>query len=133
MSTKLYDISDWCKKGSNLEDYPYIGEVDIGLEINQVVEIDGEYYAVGVYSYPKCSAGVHKIEINFDPEERNYEDSLTCPYCGYEDLDSFELEDNSEEHPCSKCGGIISYERVTTIEYNTAPKKAPEVIKTEWV
>lgn len=37
MSTKLYDISEWCKKGAEVENYPYVGEIDIDLTMGEII------------------------------------------------------------------------------------------------
>jgi ribosomal protein S27AE len=132
MSTKLYDISEGCRKGDELESYPYIGEIDIDLHIGEVFKVEDEYYAPGVISPMKHLAGVRKAEIDLDPEDKDYEDNLTCPYCGYVDSDSWELSDSEDEHTCGRCGATMSFERVVTVEYNSSPVKPPQIINAEW-
>jgi DNA-directed RNA polymerase subunit RPC12/RpoP len=34
---------------------------------------------------------------------------LKCPYCEYENPNSFELEDENEKHECENCQEIFSY------------------------
>lgn len=133
MSTKLYDIAEWCRKGSDLEDYPYIGEIDLDLNMGEVVKVEDEYYVAGVMHPNKHMAGVNKVEIELEPEDRDYESNLTCPYCGYEDSNSCELSDNDSEHECGRCGAKIEYERVVTVEYSSSPKKPPTIVKAEWI
>ena len=132
MSTKLYNISDWCRKGTEIEDYPYIGEVDINVSINEVIKIDENYYAPGVVNPSKNSAGVTKIELDLNPDSKDYTNNLTCPYCGNEDIDSWELSDNEDEHKCGRCRAIISYQRVVTVVYNSSPKTPPETVEARW-
>lgn len=131
MGTKLHDISDWCKRGIEVEDYPYIGEIDADLTLGEVVKVGTEYYAPGVLNLGNKSAGVRKIDINSEPEEKEYESELTCPYCGYKDSNSFELDD-SGEHECRRCGATIEFERVVTVEYNVYPKSPPEIVSANW-
>ncbi len=131
--TKLYDISNWCKQGYEIEDYPYIGEVDMDLDLGQVVKVDDDYFVPGVLNHINRSAGVRKMQIDFEPESKHYESGLVCPYCGYEDRDSWELADDDNEHECGRCGAIIAYERQVTVEYNSSPVKPPEVVTTSWV
>jgi rRNA maturation endonuclease Nob1 len=132
MSTKLYDISSWCRQGSELENYPYIGEIDIDLDLGEVAKVGGSYYVPGVLNCANKSAGVRKMEINLQPVDKDYEHELTCPYCGYKDSDSWELSDEDEEHECGRCGAIMSYQRVVTVEYNSSPKKPPDVVTAKW-
>lgn len=133
MSTKLYDVSNWCKQGAEVENYPYVGEINIDLAIGEVVKVGEDYFAIGVLNHGNKSAGVRKIDIDFEPKDKDYENNLICPYCGYENTDSWELPDDDEEYECGRCGAIISYERVITVEYNSAPVKPPEVVTTKWL
>jgi len=133
MSTKLYDISNWCKQGVEVKNYPYIGEIDIDLAIGEVVKVGDSFYVPGVLSPVNKRAGVRKMEIDFQPEDKEYENNLTCPYCGHEDSDSWELSsDDEDEHECGRCGGIMSYQRIVTVEYNSSPKKPPDVVNAKW-
>lgn len=133
MSTKLYDISNWCEQGAEVENYPYVGEINIDLTMGEVVKIGEKYFSIGVLNHIKKSAGVKQIEIDFEPEDKNYENNLICPYCGYEDKDSWELSDDDNEHKCGRCGAVISYERVVTVEYNSSPVKPPNIVNGQWI
>lgn len=133
MSTKLYDISNWCKQGAEVENYPYVGEVNIDLTMGEIVEVGGDCYAIGVLNRANKSAGVRQVEIIFEPEDKDYEINLICPYCGYENKDSWELSDEDEEHECGRCGAVMSYQRVVTVEYSSSPVKPPSVITTKWI
>lgn len=133
MSTKLYDISNWCKQGIEVENYPFVGEINIDLTMGEVVKIGGKYFAIGVLNNVDKSAGVRQINIDFEPVDKNFESNLICPYCGYEDKDSWELSDNDEEHCCGRCGAVLSYERVVTVEYSSSPVKPPNVVTAKWI
>jgi len=133
MSTKLYDISNWCRQGIELEGYPYIVEIDIVLSVGSVVKIGNKYYAAGVLSHVENSAGVREIKLNLKPDDKDYENNVTCPYCGYKDADSWELSDGEDEHECGRCGATMSYERIVTVEYNSSPKRPPEIVKARWI
>ena len=53
------------------------------------------------------------------------QDFITCPYCGYQDLDSFEYADvkGSCDYECPKCEkSFILDEPVMTIQYTTIKK-----------
>jgi hypothetical protein len=133
MSTKLYDISNWGKQGSEVENYPYIGEIDIDLSIGEVVKVGDSYFSIGVLSHVKRIAGAREVEIDLEPEDKDYESNLICPYCGYEDGDSWELSDDEEEHECGRCGATVSYRRVVTVEYNSSPVKPPDIVTAKWI
>ena len=133
MSTKLYDISNWCKQGAEVENYPYIGEISIDLTMGEIVKVEEDYYSIGVLNHVNKSAGARQIEIDFEPDDKDYENNVICPYCGYEDRDSWELTDDNEEHNCGRCGAVVSYERVVTVEYNSSPVKPPTVVTAKWI
>jgi len=133
VGTKLYDISSWCRQGPEIENYPYIGEIDIELSLGEVAKVGDSYYVPGVLSLADKRAGVRKMEIDLQPADKDYEHELTCPYCGYRDGDSWELSrDDEEEHECGRCGAIMSYQRAVTVEYNSSPVKPPDVVNAKW-
>jgi ribosomal protein S27AE len=132
MGTKLYDISDWCNKGADVKGYPYIGEINIKLSMGAIVRVDDDFYAIGVLERNAGYAGVRKIEINFDPEDESYTNNLTCPYCGFEDADSWELSDGEDEHECGRCGATMSFERIVSVEYSSSAVRPPEIVEAKW-
>ncbi len=44
---------------------------------------------------------------------------ITCPWCGYENKNSGEFEENSGEIDCGNCGEDFWYEREIEVSYNT--------------
>ena len=49
----------------------------------------------------------------------NYKDEITCPYCGYEQGDSWEASDSSDEEQCQDCEKKFCYQRETECHYNS--------------
>lgn len=49
--------------------------------------------------------------------------ALVCPYCGYEERDSWEVEPDDGERECGHCGEEYSYNRQVTVEYSTYKSK----------
>lgn len=45
-------------------------------------------------------------------------DEVTCPYCGYECSDSWEMSEG--EHECSDCGRTFDIEKNVTVTYCTS-------------
>lgn len=130
---KLYDISEWCKHGIEITDYPYLGETNVTAAISEVVKIGREYYSIGIISADKSQAGVRKVSYHAKPESRDYEDDLICPYCGYADHDAFELSDDDGETTCGRCGAEIHYTRNVEITYSTDGVKPPKVVNGKWM
>ena len=132
--TTLYDITNWPKLGFNKTEYPLIGTVDAAPQIGRVLDVAGQQFEVGVLNPKEGYAGVRPLatKLNTSPELRELEANIICPYCGNIDRDSFERseEDTTE---CMRCGGIIHYQRIVTIEYTTVPVKPPKLIRAHWV
>jgi len=51
--------------------------------------------------------------------DTSYTEFVTCPWCGYEEQDSFELEDDGE-YDCNSCGEPFVVCRIVNINYSTA-------------
>mgnify|MGYP001025302274 CR=1 FL=1 len=56
-----------------------------------------------------------------DPEEQYGTDNITCPYCGYENADSWEADESDDHYECPNCGSYFSYEREVSISYYSSP------------
>lgn len=105
-----------------------IKEIDYMPSLSSNFEIEGKTYHV-VSTYKRESLiGVRPFKYKDEVEENLEEDNLTCPYCGYEDADSFELNDEGETS-CGKCGSEMDYERVVEVSYISIPKKKNPIIK----
>ncbi|MDR6794717.1 Zn ribbon nucleic-acid-binding protein [Pseudarthrobacter oxydans] len=48
-----------------------------------------------------------------------YNQEAKCPYCNYEDTDSWELSDDGEWTECGSCGKRFGYERHLEVTYST--------------
>ena len=55
------------------------------------------------------------------------EPDVTCPVCGYIHECSFELDNCDDQYECPNCGAILSYERETTVVYNTKVVSLPKI------
>jgi len=51
-------------------------------------------------------------------KETKYKNNITCPLCGYEDKDSWELSKNDSEVECGNCGAILGYSRYVEVTYS---------------
>ena len=59
-------------------------------------------------------------------ENEQYEtDNLICPWCGYENINSWELSDGEDDYECPACGEVFTYERVVDVHY-TSKKRAED-------
>ena len=102
----------------------------------------GELLIINIVAYTICSmsgkankyqtAYVEKVKNQSvfvdgeDPEEQCVTDNITCPYCGYENADSWEADDSDEHYECPNCGSYFSYEREVNVRYYSTPVEKQE-------
>lgn len=55
--------------------------------------------------------------------EQWHTEYITCPYCGYEDRDSWECVDEDDEYECGMCGEVFEYVRNYEITYTSRKRK----------
>lgn len=133
MQTKLFDIKDWCQHGFDIENYPYIGTINGDVDIHKVIEIGGRHYIPGAINLTKGTAGVRHANVNTRSDSNEYEDYITCPYCGYADGDSFEQSEDNDTIECGRCGATIEYTRDVIVSYSTKGIKPPKIVKRAFV
>lgn len=63
-----------------------------------------------------------------EPEDEDYTEQITCPYCGYENSDSWEAGDDEDEYECPRCGSVFSYQRNVTVEYCSQPVRKAKAV-----
>ena len=132
--TKLYDITNWPRRGLDETKYLFIGTIDTSPKIGKVLDVAGQQFRVGILNHKDGCAGVRPLAAKLDtsPEPREFEPNIICPYCGNIDLASFERSDEDTTE-CMECGGTIHYQRIVTVEYTTEPVKPPKPIRAHWV
>jgi transcription elongation factor Elf1 len=69
---------------------------------------------------------VKEIKIK-EGEDCDFESNITCPYCGHQNIDSWESNDSEDEETCGRCGGVFSYQRDVEVTYSSSPVRAPEI------
>ena len=66
-------------------------------------------------------------EIESERIDYEYTMNITCPYCGYKNIDSWEMPDNSDSEICERCHGEYSYNREVMVEYCSQKIKKGEL------
>jgi len=112
--------------GYHYEDQSPLFELD-EVNIYDIFKFNNNHYCVWGTNRAKNYAVVSEIKFDKSGENQSYEQNIKCPYCGYENQDSWECEEQSEKYECGKCGSTFSYERQLTVEYNSVPVKANSV------
>lgn len=145
---KLFDYAVLSEKRS--WDYSEKGVTTEVDGINPIIETEkkismGDLLIINDIAYRICamSGRANKYNVAYverlkeqgvfinseEPEEKDYTHQITCPYCGYEDSDSWEEDDENDEYECPGCGSTFSYQRNVTVEYCSQPVKKADVIK----
>lgn len=142
---KIFDYADLGDKRSwdyQNDDTPEVDGIEPVFTTDKKVEI-GQVLIINNIAFTTCSISykgqnnpvwclVEKLKNqnvfirNEEPEEQDYKNEVTCPYCGYEEGDSWEMTEYEEEHECSNCGSTYSYQRNVTVEYCSQPIKKAE-------
>jgi Zn ribbon nucleic-acid-binding protein len=100
---------------------------DDQVDISSVILFNGQHYRVCMISQKKGFVGVKETEYNVDGKEYDFEQYITCPYCGHQDKDSWEVSEDDGKIECGACGSEFSYERIVDVSYSTRPIKPTEV------
>lgn len=144
---KIFDYADLGSKCS--WDYSMSGATPEDDGIMPIIETDkeiniGDTLIIGYVAYSITflsgkggryhTAYVEKLKSQKvfidgeDPKDKNYTRQITCPYCGHENGDSWEADDDEDECECPCCGSVFSYQRNVTVEYCSQPVKKAEVV-----
>lgn len=127
---KVYDKS--AKEGFGLKEnaIPLV-EVDSEISMDDLLKIEGHLYTVCMKAQKENYVVVEElnvIELPDEPEEHNYTNEITCPYCESE-IESFEMDDEDYDYECPYCHSHFSYQREVTVTYNSQPISKAEVIE----
>ncbi len=66
----------------------------------------------------QCHAERARKQVEAFDEDTDYTHEITCPWCGYEQSDSWEAPDE-DEHVCDNCGNEYSHTRDVEVTYCT--------------
>lgn len=109
----------------------YIAEIsESSCDFGDLLRIHGNIYRVQCLSSKEGLGWVEELEINPYPEETEYTDEVTCPYCGRTN-ESFELPDEDERYECLECGSIMSILREVTVTYSAEPVERNKIVNLE--
>lgn len=129
---KIYDttgigaleIVEGEQKGVFLVDYN--GDIDF----HSVIEINGELYRPRSMSIKECTMSVEKLEVIDGSEvgDEEYGNVFTCPYCGDEYADAWELSEGSHETTCPNCSAELEYTKEYEVSYTVKLTAIPRLI-----
>lgn len=74
----------------------------------------------GDKEYHRCADCDKRLNDEIEWEnEQSYMEYITCPWCGYENCDSWEYEDSENEVKCVDCGRLFDLEINHEVTYTT--------------
>ncbi|MFB4471756.1 hypothetical protein ACDI16_02160 [Oceanobacillus caeni] len=112
-------------KNGKVSDATYLGDINTRPDIYEKVNFNGKTYVTSVIDDSKKVAFVQELNVLEEGTEFEYEREAICPYCGSEQMDSWELSgDGGEENEtyCGTCGEDFKYVRNIEITYSTYQK-----------
>lgn len=110
----------------------YLGETDQEIEFGTLLKIDNKYYRCCMQDLKRSSLFVEFVDHWIPRDDEDYSDDyLRCPFCGYENQDSFELSDEDDEYECPQCGSKLKYHREIKVSYDVevVEEKEPQEIE----
>ena len=126
---KLYSLDVKKINYENVEENPYLGEIDIKPDLYEVFSFNGKWYVLGIVAASKEYAGVHQLKkFDINATESLYESEVTCPICGYVDKNSWEADDG-DDYQCGQCGAILEVEKIVEVTYSATVSKLPTVLE----
>jgi hypothetical protein len=112
----------------NEDDFDLLFETKTQPDFGACFSHDGKTYILSVMDRSKDYTIAEEITLD-EGDNKDFTSQITCPYCGNEDQDSYEADDDSEDCDCGRCGGVFSYQRTVVITYDSQPVRAPEIVK----
>jgi ferredoxin-like protein FixX len=91
--------------------------IDGEPEFDTPLKIKGKLYSARM-SDLKEKAFIVKSFEDKEEDETLLEENIVCPVCGYEDRDSFEINDYDDEYECPTCHSILETQREVEVTYS---------------
>lgn len=111
----------------------YLGETDQEIELDTLLKIDHKYYRCCKHDLKKDILYVEFVDYYLPRMDDDYcDDNLRCPFCGYEEKDSFELSYEDDEYICPQCGSALKYHREIKVSYDVEVVEEKEPLEVEF-
>lgn len=127
---KIYELRDYSLDENNAV---YLGETDQKIEFGTLLKFNSRYYTCSMLNPKENSLYVRFLDYYIPRDDDDYSDDyLRCPFCGYEELDSFELSDDDDEYICPQCGSKLKYRREIKVSYDVEVIEEKEPVEVEF-
>lgn len=54
-----------------------------------------------------------------EKDDHKYTEDIICPYCGYKDIDTLEIDEKNREIKCPDCGNFFAWCKHISVQYLT--------------
>lgn len=127
---KIYELPD---NTLDKDKAIFIGETDQHLDFEAMLKFDNKYYRYSMQDLKDDSLYVRFVDYYLPRNDDDFcDDNLRCPFCGYEELDSFELSDEDDEYICPQCGSKLKYSREVRVSYDVEVVEEKEPVDVEF-
>lgn len=127
---KIYELKNY---SIDEKSATYLGETDQKIEFGTLLKFDDKYYTCCMMNIKEDSLYVRFVDHWIPRCDDDYSDgNLMCPYCGYENPDSFELSDEDDEYVCPQCGSTLKYNREIRVYYDVKVVEEKEPLEVEF-
>lgn len=127
---KIYEYLNGLRGEENTN---YLGETDQKIDVGGLVKFDHKYYNCCRVNLKENSLYVRFLDYYIPGMDEDYcDDNLRCPFCGYENKDSFELSDEDDEYTCPQCGSTLKYHREIKVSYYVEVVEEKEPLEVEF-
>ena len=115
----------WNEEKQNYGNIEIIHETKDDIGMGPII-IENKVYSVCCIDNKNKIAFVKRIKL-IEEQEINFESDITCPSCGNKYLDSWEMDDNSNDEICDACHAVFSYQRDVSVTYSTQLITRPDI------
>jgi hypothetical protein len=128
MKYGIYPISKAFSVDNDCKDAEVLCECE-ELDIGEVIEYKGKRYVV-CFTTNFNFSGIKEINPKDNGDSVVYSDDMfECPFCGYQNPESFEHKDSEDEHECGMCSSVFAFDREVRVSYTTKLVKPPKLVR----
>ena len=126
---KIYNLDVNKVNYNEVEQNPFLGEIDAKPNLYEVFSLNSKWYVLGIVAASKEYGAAHELKkFNLEETSTYCENEITCPICGYVDMNSWEEDDENEEYQCGGCGAILEVSRNVEVTYSATVKELPTIL-----
>lgn len=99
------------------------------LDMGVPFRYKGKLYHIACMMPSDNIAIAHEFSLKDEVDDEYGAGNITCPYCGRENNDSWEVSGDDGEEVCDNCGSTFSWTREVSVTYDSCPIKPGEIME----